>query len=52
VLLYGRFRPYAENREMGGFILIDRLSNAMVGAGMLQFVLRCAHLRERGLLAG
>jgi len=37
------FDPYAENREMGAFILIDRLSNATVGAGMLHFALRRAH---------
>ena len=30
------FDPYAENRETGGFILIDRLTNHTVGAGMLQ----------------
>jgi bifunctional enzyme CysN/CysC len=29
------FDPYAENRDTGGFILIDRLSNNTVGAGML-----------------
>jgi len=34
------FDPYAENRDMGGFILIDRLSNATVGAGLLHFALR------------
>jgi bifunctional enzyme CysN/CysC len=34
------FEPYAENPEMGGFILIDRLTNNTVGAGMLQFALR------------
>ena len=27
------FDPYAENRDIGGFILIDRLTNATVGAG-------------------
>jgi bifunctional enzyme CysN/CysC len=37
------FEPYAENREMGGFILIDRMSNHTVGAGMLHFALRRAH---------
>ena len=37
------FDPYQANREMGGFILIDRLSNATVGAGMLRFALRRAH---------
>ena len=34
------FDPYAENRDMGGFVLIDRLTNATVGAGMLHFALR------------
>jgi bifunctional enzyme CysN/CysC len=37
------FTPYAVNRDMGGFILIDRLSNNTVGAGMLNFALRRAH---------
>lgn len=36
------FDAYARNRETGGFILIDRISNATVGAGMLQFALRRA----------
>ena len=36
------FDPYAENRDTGGFILIDRLTNATVGAGMLHFALRRA----------
>ncbi|MFD2092806.1 sulfate adenylyltransferase subunit CysN [Blastococcus deserti] len=34
------FDPYAENRDMGGFVLVDRLTNATVGAGMLHFALR------------
>jgi bifunctional enzyme CysN/CysC len=29
------FDPYSENRETGGFILIDRVSNDTVAAGML-----------------
>jgi bifunctional enzyme CysN/CysC len=33
------FDSYKENREMGGFILIDRLTNDTVGAGMLDFSL-------------
>lgn len=37
------FDPYKVNRTMGGFILIDRLSNRTVGAGMLHFALRRAH---------
>jgi len=36
------FESYAENRQLGGFILIDRLSNRTVGAGMLNFALRRA----------
>lgn len=36
------FEPYADNRQMGGFILIDRLSNRTVGAGMINFALRRA----------
>ena len=34
------FDPYAENRETGGFILVDRITNATVGAGMINFALR------------
>jgi bifunctional enzyme CysN/CysC len=34
------FEPYSENRDLGGFILIDRVSNATVGAGLLHFALR------------
>ena len=37
------FEPYAQNRELGGFILIDRASQDTVGAGMLHFALRRAH---------
>jgi len=37
------FDPYAQNRDTGGFILIDRMSNATVGAGMVHFALRRAH---------
>ena len=36
------FDPYADNRDTGGFIVIDRLSNQTVGAGMLHFALRRA----------
>ena len=36
------FEPYAENRTLGGFILIDKLTNATVAAGMLNFSLRRA----------
>jgi bifunctional enzyme CysN/CysC len=34
------FEPYETNRDLGGFILIDKLSNATVAAGMLHFALR------------
>jgi len=34
------FDAYSANRETGGFILIDRLTNHTVGAGMLHFALR------------
>jgi bifunctional enzyme CysN/CysC len=37
------FDPYVENRDTGSFILIDRLNNNTVGAGMLDFALRRAH---------
>ena len=36
------FEPYASNRRLGGFILIDRQSNATVAAGTLDFALRRA----------
>lgn len=36
------FEPYAKNRALGGFILIDRQSNATVAAGTLDFALRRA----------
>ena len=37
------FDPYTANRDTGGFILIDRLTNNTIGAGMLHFALRRAH---------
>jgi bifunctional enzyme CysN/CysC len=33
------FDPYAENRDTGRFILIDRFTNATIGAGMIDFPL-------------
>jgi bifunctional enzyme CysN/CysC len=36
------FEPYADNRTLGGFILIDKMTNATVAAGMLNFSLRRA----------
>jgi bifunctional enzyme CysN/CysC len=34
------FESYADNHALGGFILIDRLSNSTVGAGVINFALR------------
>jgi bifunctional enzyme CysN/CysC len=34
------FEPYGEDRALGGFILIDRLTNNTVGAGLINFALR------------
>jgi bifunctional enzyme CysN/CysC len=36
------FEPYHDNRNLGGFILVDKRSNATVGAGMIHFALRRA----------
>ncbi|QMW22509.1 sulfate adenylyltransferase subunit CysN [Sandaracinobacteroides saxicola] len=36
------FEAYGDNRTLGGFILIDKRSNATVAAGMLSFALRRA----------
>jgi bifunctional enzyme CysN/CysC len=37
------FDPYDQNRETGSFIIIDRLTQNTVGAGMLHFALRRSH---------
>jgi bifunctional enzyme CysN/CysC len=37
------FDPYERNRDTGGFIVVDRISNHTVGAGMLHFALRRSH---------
>jgi bifunctional enzyme CysN/CysC len=34
------FEPYEASRDLGGFILIDKITNATVAAGMLHFALR------------
>jgi bifunctional enzyme CysN/CysC len=44
------FEPYADNRALGGFILIDRATNATVAAGMLHFSLRRAQNIHRQAL--
>jgi len=47
------FDPYAENRETGAFILIDRYTNATVGAGMIDHGLRrAANIHRQALLVG
>jgi bifunctional enzyme CysN/CysC len=47
------FDPYVENRETGAFILIDRYTNATVGAGMIDFGLRrAANIHLQAVLVG
>jgi bifunctional enzyme CysN/CysC len=44
------FDPYLENRETGGFIIIDRITNATSGAGMIEFALhRARNIRRQDL---
>ena len=44
------FDPYRDNRDTGGFIVIDRATNATVGAGMIDFALRRAsHVHRQSL---
>ncbi len=37
------FDPFNDNPALGGFILIDRLTNATAGCGMIRFALRRSH---------
>ncbi len=37
------FDPFAQSRELGGFILIDPDTNETAGAGLIHFALRRAH---------
>jgi bifunctional enzyme CysN/CysC len=37
------FDPYDQNRETGGFVIIDKLTQNTVGAGLLHFALRRSH---------
>jgi bifunctional enzyme CysN/CysC len=47
------FDAYGDNRETGAFILIDRYSNATVGAGMIDFGLRrAANIHRQDVLVG
>ena len=44
------FESYAVNRDLGGFILIDRMTNETAGAGMIRFALRrSANVRPQAL---
>jgi bifunctional enzyme CysN/CysC len=44
------FEPYADSRELGGFILIDRQTAETAGAGMIRFALRrAANVRPQPL---
>ena len=36
------FEPYTKSRQLGGFVLVDKFTNATVGAGMIHFSLRRA----------
>jgi bifunctional enzyme CysN/CysC len=37
------FDPYVDNRDTGGFVVIDKLTQNTVGAGLLHFALRRSH---------
>jgi bifunctional enzyme CysN/CysC len=37
------FEPYGDSKTLGGFVLIDKMSNNTVAAGMINFSLRRAH---------
>ncbi|MBL4770907.1 MAG: sulfate adenylyltransferase subunit CysN [Planctomycetes bacterium] len=37
------FDPYSKNRDTGGFIIIDKLTQNTIGAGLLHFALRRSH---------
>jgi bifunctional enzyme CysN/CysC len=41
------FDAYAENRDTGGFVLIDRITNQTLAAGMLNFELRRSQTVQR-----
>ncbi|MFA4892715.1 adenylyl-sulfate kinase [Brevundimonas sp.] len=44
------FEPYAVNRDLGGFILIDRMTHETAGAGLIRFALRrSANVRPQAL---
>ena len=37
------FDAYGDNRDMGGFVIIDKITQNTVGAGLLHFALRRSH---------
>ncbi|MFD4638945.1 adenylyl-sulfate kinase [Lentzea sp. NPDC058436] len=43
------FEGYRANRDLGSFIVLDRLSNATVGAGMIDFALSPVNVRWQAL---
>ncbi|GAA3647213.1 sulfate adenylyltransferase subunit CysN [Lentzea roselyniae] len=43
------FESYRTNRDLGSFVVLDRLTNATVGAGMIDFALRSPNLRWQTL---
>ncbi|MGW6444100.1 adenylyl-sulfate kinase [Lentzea sp. NPDC055074] len=43
------YEGYATNRDLGSFIVLDRLSNATVGAGMIDFALSPSNVRWQAL---
>jgi bifunctional enzyme CysN/CysC len=43
------FESYRVNRDLGSFVVLDRLTNATVGAGMIDFALRSSNLRWQTL---
>ncbi|MDX3662198.1 adenylyl-sulfate kinase [Streptomyces sp. ID05-26A] len=43
------FESYRANRDLGSFIVLDRLSNATVGAGMIDFALSPSNVRWQAL---
>ncbi|WP_394621378.1 adenylyl-sulfate kinase [Lentzea sp. JNUCC 0626] len=43
------FETYADNRDLGSFIVLDRLSNATVGAGMIIRAVSPSNLRWQAL---
>ena len=45
------YRPYDQNRELGGFILVDRYTQATVAAGLIRHSLRRAQNVHRQALA-